>query len=110
MDQDLQNYYKLTLAHDLIIFMMNIHNEGISNEQKARRTNMILEAWEKRVDLNVKLMGKKNIEELSETSGDDMDVLQIIQNIHSFESSAIRKEFKREVRSFTFKSYDKQTK
>lgn len=90
--------------------MMHVHNEGLSNEQKARRTNMILEAWEKRVDLNIKLIGKKNIEEIAETSDDDIDVLEIIQKIHSFESNSIRKEFKREIRSIAFKSYDKQTK
>ena len=106
MDQDLENYYKLTLAHDLILFMLSIHNDGLSKEQKSRRTNMILEAWEKRIDANLKIMGKETIKQVSEESGDDIDVLEIIQKIHSFETSAIRKEFKREVRKVAFKSYE----
>lgn len=106
MDQDLQNYYKLTLAHDLILFMLSIHNDGLSKEQKARRTNMILETWEKRIDKNLQVLAKQKVEEISEQSGDDVDVLEIIQKIHSFEPAAIRKEFKREVRTVAFKSFE----
>jgi len=98
MDQDLQNDYKLTLAHDLIFFILNVHNNGLSKEQKVRTTNMILEAWEKRIDKNLKLIAEENIKQISEATGDGMDVLEIMQKIHSFEFALIRKDFKREVR------------
>ena len=64
MDQQTQNYYKLTLAHDLILFLMHVQNEGLSKDQKAKRTNLILEAWEKRVDGNLSIMAEKNLKEI----------------------------------------------
>ena len=109
MEQDLQNYYKLTLAHDLILFLMHVQNDGLSKDQQAQRTNKILEAWEKRVDTKVQIMADENIKEISKASGEDEDVLKIIQEAHTAEPKAIRKEFKREVRSIVFKSLDKTT-
>lgn len=106
MDQDLQNYYKLTLAHDLILFLMHVQTDGLSQEQKANRTNMILQAWENRVDLKLEKLSEENLKEISEKTDDDLDVLKILQNVHTLEPSTIRKEFKREVRHFVFKSYE----
>jgi len=107
MDQDLTNYYKLTLSHDLIIFLMNILTDGAgSKDLKAKRTNLILEAWEKRVNINLEVMAEENIKEISQETVDEADVLRIIQKIHTAEPLSIRKEFKREVRGSVFKSYD----
>jgi len=106
MDKDFENFYKLTLAHDLIKFLMHVQNDGLSKDQKSRRTNMILEAWEKRVTLKVQELAKENVENVALASGQDVDVLSIIQDIHSYEAHAIRKEFKREVRHMVFKSFD----
>ncbi len=108
MDQEMQNFYKLTLAHDLILFMMHLQLDGLSKEQKARRTNMILEAWSKRVNMKVAALAKENLQNVAEATGDDIDVLDIIQSVHSHEPNAIRTEFKREVRKTVFKSFDQQ--
>jgi len=106
MDQDLQNYYKLTLAHDLILFLMHVQTDGLSKDQKARRTNMILEAWEKRVLTKVGEMTEENLLNVAEATKEDVDVLRILQEAHSVEPNVIRKEFKREVRKVVFRSID----
>ena len=106
MDENFENFYKLTLAHDLIKFLMYLQNDGLSKDQKARRTNMILEAWEKRVTTKVAELAKQNIENVATATGEDADVLGIIQDIHTYEPHAIRKEFKREVRHIVFNSFD----
>lgn len=108
MDQELTNFYKLTLAHDLILFMMHLQLDGLSKEQKARRTNMILEAWQKRVQTKVAAMAEENLVSVAEASGEDIDVLRIIQDCHSQVADAIRTEFKREVRKTVFRSFDEQ--
>ena len=106
MDQDLQNYYKLTLSHDLITFLMNVITDGLSKDVKARRTNAILEAWEKRVDANLAIISDENLKELSQQTSDEKDVLKIIQSVFTIEPKTIRKEYKIEVRHAVFKSYD----
>ena len=106
MDQDLQNYYKLTLSHDLIVFLMNVFVNGLPKEQKVERSNKILEAWEKRIEANVKILAEQSLEDLEQEHPDEKDVLRIIQNIHTTEPVLIRKEYKREVRHTIFKSFD----
>ena len=110
MDKNLETEYKLTLGYDLITFILNIHNDGLSKEQKDRRTNMILQAWEKRIDANLKIISNKNIEELTELTTDDSDVLRILHNIHAMQADTIRKEFKHQIQGFVSKSYNNLVK
>ena len=110
MDQDMENFYKLTLAHDLILFLMHALNDGLSKDQKARRTNMILEAWEKRVNTKVQELAEENLKEISKACGEDLDIMRIMQDIHSVEPITVRKEFKREVRKVVFRSLDIESK
>jgi len=97
MDIDTQRYYHLQLAHDLILFMMHVQTDGYSKEQKTRRITMILEAWKKRVTTKVKKLNEENLKVMANESGDDLDVLNIISQVHSIETSAIREDFKNQV-------------
>lgn len=106
MDKNLETEYKLTLSYDLITFILNIHNDGLSNEQKVQRTNMILQAWENRIDVNLKIISNKSVEELTELTSDDADVLHILHDIHAIQADTIRKEFKQIVTNYASKTYN----
>lgn len=107
MDKVTQLYYHLQLAHDLILFLMHIQNDSLSQEQKRRRTDMILESWKVRVESNLKKLNEKNIKNISELpDADDLDVLKIMADVHSIEMSAVRAEFKQQVSENVIKSYE----
>jgi hypothetical protein len=108
MNKETELYYHLQLAHDLILFMMHLQTDGLSQEQKARRTNMIIESWNKRVESNLGSLNRQNIKKLTEIPGinDSEDVLSIISGIHAIEITEIRKAFKELTRNNILKSYE----
>lgn len=107
MDKVTQLYYHLQLAHDLILFLMHIQNDGLSQEQKRRRTDMILESWKVRMESNLKKVNEKNLKNVSQLpNADDLDVLKILADVHLIEISAVREEFKQQVSENVIKSYE----
>jgi hypothetical protein len=105
MDQNFSNYYKLQIAHALIMFLINLQVNGLSQDLQAERTNMILDAWEKRLDVKLKELQEANLKSIAEAEGFDLDVAKILADIQLIEPEAIRKEFKIEVRHKVFRSF-----
>jgi len=106
MDKDLTTYYKLQLAHDLIMYLTHINLQGLPPDRKAEKANQILESWDRRVDNKI---GQMRIEKVIEQSSEeDRDVATIILGIHGMTADAVRKEFKAEARHSLFRSFDSQ--
>lgn len=106
MDENFSNYYKLQIAHDLIMFLMNLQVFGLSKDVQAERTNMILNSWEKRLDIKLKELQETNLKNIAEAEGLDLDVAKILADVQLIESETIRKEFKIEVRHTIFRSLE----
>lgn len=109
MDQELITYYKLQLAHDLIMFLAGLSIHGLQPEDKAKKVNQILETWDARVTTQVKMMRDAQLAEAYD-GDEDLDVKSIIADIHATEPTAIRKEFKVEARHSMFRSFVKKEK
>ena len=106
MDQELVNYYKLQLAHDLIMYLTNLTLHGLPPKRKAEKANQILESWDKRVNTKIKEMRAQKVEE---QITEDKDVATIILEIHGMTANAVRKEFKVEARHSLFRSFTRQS-
>ena len=105
MDQELVTYYKLQLAHDLIMFLSGLSINGLQPEVKAEKINKILEAWDQRVDTKIKMLRKEKIEEACAISGTDVDVQTIMADISAIETELVRKEFKGEAKHSMCRSF-----
>ena len=108
MEKELQNTYRRNLSYDLIRFLLNIHIDGLSNEQKSARVIMILEAWEKKIGTSLEIIKNHNIQRMSTVTGESPDILEILHSIHSIETDLIREEFRNTIQQFIFKSHDIQ--
>ena len=105
MEQELITYYKLQLAHDLIMFLAGLSINGLPPEDKAKKVNQILETWEQRVDTQVKIMRDEKVREAAEAAGLDVDVQSILAGISALEPELVRKEFKVEARHSMVRSF-----
>lgn len=109
MDDNFSNYYKLQIAHDLIMFLVNLQVHGLPKEQMAERTNMILNAWEKRLDTKLKDLQESNLKNIAEIEGMELDIAKILADVQLIEPGIIRKEFKVEVRHTILRSFKEKT-
>ena len=109
MEHQLTNFYKLQISYDLIMFLINAQTNGLSLEEKAEKTNIILDAWERNYNINLQKLTDTTIKNVAKSEGMELDVAKIVTNIHQLEPNIIRKEFKVEVRHTAFRSFDKQT-
>lgn len=109
MEHQLTNFYKLQISYDLIMFLINVQTHGLPLKEKAEKTNMILDAWEKNYNINLQKLTDTTIKNVAKSEGMELDVAKIVTNIHQIEPGIIRKEFKVEVRHSAFRSFDKQT-
>ncbi len=108
MEHQLTNFYKLQISYDLIMFLINAQTNGLSLKEKAEKTNMILDSWEKNYNINLQKLTDTTIKNISKSERMDLDVAKIVTNIHLIEPDIIRKEFKVEVRHNAFRGFDKQ--
>ena len=109
MEHQLTNFYKLQISYDLIMFLINAQTNGLSLEEKAEKTNIILDAWEKNYNINLQKLTDTTIKNVAKSEGIDLDVAKIVTNIHQIEPGMVRKEFKVEVRHTAFRIFSKQT-
>jgi len=107
MEHQLTNFYKLQISYDLIMFLLNTQTNGLSLEEKAEKTNMILDAWENNYNINLRKLTDTTIKNVAKAEGMDLDVAKIVTDIHHIEPDIIRKEFKVEVRHSAFRSFDR---
>ena len=98
MDAELVTYYKLQMAHDLIMFLGKLCVHGLPPESQIQKINQILESWDSRVETQVGLMRATKVKEACADSDKDFDVQTILADIAAAEPKAIRKEFKIEAR------------
>lgn len=105
MDENFSNYYKLQIAHDLIMFLIHLQVHDLPPDIQAERTNMILDSWEKRLNIKLKELQDFNLKNIVEAEGLDLDVAKILADIQLVEPETIRKEFKIEVRHTIFRSF-----
>jgi len=110
MDTETTTYYKLMLAHDLIMFLVEMYLHNVPPEHKAKTANTILEHWESRVSNQLKESMDTVIEKSAEIQDLDKDVMSIIASIHRIEPELIRKEFKVETRHNIFRSFARSNK
>jgi len=108
MEHQLTNFYKLQISYDLIMFLINAQTHGLPLKEKAEKTNMILNAWEKNYNTNLQKLTDTTIKNVAKSEGMELDAAKIITDIHQIEPSIIRKEFKVEVRHTAFRIFDKQ--
>ena len=106
MDREIITYYKLQLAHDLLMFLTGLSVDGLQQEAKAEKINTILEVWEQRINTQVKALRKQKIEEACATTGDDVDVLSILADVSALETDLVKKEFKVEARHSMFRCFN----
>jgi len=100
-----ENFYKLQLAYDLIIFLLNLQTQGMDLERKVERTSMVLDVWDKGVNTRIQEMANSNLKNIAESEDLDLDVTKILTDIHQLIPNAIRKELKTEVKDNIFKSF-----
>jgi hypothetical protein len=107
MNNTPENFYKLQLAHDLIIFLLNLQTQGMDLERKVKRTSMILDVWDKGVNTRIQEMADSNLKNMAESEDLDLDLdaLKILTEIHQLIPTTIRKELKTEVKDNIFKSF-----
>jgi len=94
---EIEDFYKLQLSQDLIVFLMHVQLDGLPLETKKKRTAMIMNSWSKRVESKIKKIASKAMVSVNETIQDPnttLDVLEILTNINQIEPSLIREEFK----------------
>jgi len=110
MDKDFTNFYKLNIAHDLIMFLINVQVSDLPPAIKTERANLILNAWEKRLDIKLKELSEENLESIATSEGIDIDIARILSDAHQTGPETIRKEFKTEIRDTIFKSFEEMEK
>jgi hypothetical protein len=89
MDEAFTNYYKLNVAMDLIVFLINIQLFDLPKDLQAERSNMILDSWEKRLETKIKELQESNLESIAELEGLDLDVAKILTSIHHIEPKGV---------------------
>ena len=92
------NYYKLQLAHNLIIFLLNLQTNGFDHERKTERTNVVLNAWAKETDIRIRQLNEAYLRKTSKIKNMEEDEINILTDIHQIEAIDIRKAFKVEVK------------
>jgi len=107
MDEQLITYYKLQLAHDLILFLGKLSVHGLPQEMQIQKINQILETWDQRVEKQIDIMRTIKVKEACEQSGDDFDVQSILATVAAIEPASIRKEFKIEARHSMLRPFKK---
>lgn len=110
MDENFSNYYKLQIAHDLITFLIHLQVDDLPPRLQVERTNMILEAWEKRLDTKLEELAETNLKNICEIDEIELDIAKILSDVHRIEPDAIRKEFKVEARHSILRSFEDHPK
>ncbi len=109
MNTEQENFYKLQLAHDLIIFLVNLQTNGFTHDRKTERTNMVLDAWRKEVDIKIRELNETYLKQTSKTESMGEDEIKILTDIHQIEAIDIRKAFKTEVGHNVMNSFKIET-
>jgi len=104
-----EDKFKLALATDLVIYMIQIMTYNSTDQVKV--INDIMNAWSQRVEKSADGM-KKQIAQQMAKSDEDMseDVAMIILEVNNTENKLMKGEFKTQMREAIFKGLAHTTK
>lgn len=103
MSKEQENFYKLHLAYNLIISLIDLQTHGFTPERKAERTDLVLNSWEERINSQLQKLNEAEVKKIAKKEDMTEDVIQILMGINQLGSDIIRKEFKDEIRNSVFK-------
>jgi hypothetical protein len=78
-------------------------------ERKLERTNVVLDAWGKSVDIKIREATSSNVKSIAKSKDIEEDVIKILTDIHQIEPAYIRKAFELEVKHTIFNSSGVET-
>ena len=87
--------YKLALASDLIIYLSSVLTYNMTKEQASQFLGSAMETWSGRVEKNLNMIHKQNIEayKAQNLTDDPDDVIDILVQVHSTMPTMLREEF-----------------
>jgi hypothetical protein len=105
-------FLKLQLSKDLVMFIMNVMLIELTPAKKAEKAEQILQAWEGRVEAQLKNLHDEHLDLMFEHTrfitfngiNVEKDEMRIIADIHALGPAAIRQEFAGEIRDTVLKN------
>ncbi len=97
-----EDKFKLALATDLVIYMVNIWTNG--NENQVGVVNDLMNSWSQRVEKSATFMKQqvaKQMCEKDETMTED--VAMILLDVNNLDNKIVKGEFKSQMREAIFK-------
>jgi len=92
--------YKLTLAHDLILYLCSVLTYNMNRPQSSQFLGDAMETWTRRVTKHLAEINMENVKQLAATSvyeEDTEDVIAILVQAHSEMPNILRHEFVDEI-------------
>jgi len=94
--------FKLALATDLVIYMVQIWTQG-STEQ-VKMVEQLMNSWSQRIENNADIMKKQIAQQMAENNEDiTEDVAMVLLDVNNIENKIMKGEFKTQMRDAIFK-------
>lgn len=94
-----EDKFKLALATDLIIFMLEVWTKGESEREDT--VKVLIDTWSARVDSNANSIRERIAKDIAFTNEDDMiteDVAMIMLDIAGVENKIMKEEFENQIK------------
>jgi len=94
--------FKLALATDLVIYMVQIWTQG-STEQ-VKMVEQLMNSWSQRIENNADIMKRQIAKQMVENNEDmTEDVAMVLLDVNNIENKMMKGEFKTQMREAIFK-------
>ena len=111
MANEYDSFLKLQLSKDLVTFIINVMLDGLTPAKKAEKAEQIFQAWERRVETQLKAQHDNQLDLMFEDTKSisfdgievDEDEMRIIAGIHAIGPAEVRKDFAEEIRDAVLK-------